>query len=79
MPTTSPLCQYCAHVDDDDAGKCAAFPDGIPDAIMQRGEADEHRKPFKGDGGIRFKPDSALVTQILTGKTTKAIAWRVLG
>jgi hypothetical protein len=33
---------------------CAAFPDGIPDAIAT-GEV-EHRKPYAGDHGIQFEP-----------------------
>lgn len=33
---------------------CDAFPDGIPDEIL-RNDAD-HRKPFKGDRGVRFNP-----------------------
>lgn len=32
---------------------CAAFPDGIPGEILS-GLAD-HSKPYKGDGGFRFK------------------------
>ena len=33
---------------------CDAFPAGIPREI-QLGEHD-HRKPFPGDGGIRYEP-----------------------
>jgi hypothetical protein len=33
---------------------CKAYPGGIPDAIIE-GKVD-HRKPFKGDNGIRFEP-----------------------
>ena len=55
----APLCVECRHLDRSDGpfGKrwgCAAFPDGIPDAIYLGGF--DHRKPFKGDNGIRFEP-----------------------
>jgi len=33
--------------------RCTAFPDRIPEAIML-GEHD-HRKPYKGDNGIRWE------------------------
>jgi hypothetical protein len=36
------------------AGACAAFPNGIPDAIAE-GDV-EHREPYPGDRGIRFEP-----------------------
>lgn len=55
------LCMFCIHLRD--AGspfprKCKAFPDGIPKEIWpdDLGEKSfDHRKPFKGDGGIQFK------------------------
>lgn len=34
--------------------KCTAFPEGIPQAILQ-GDFD-HRKPYPGDNGVRWKP-----------------------
>lgn len=33
---------------------CAAFPAGIPAQILAAQH--DHRKPFPGDGGIRFEP-----------------------
>ena len=41
---------------------CAAFPDGIPDEIFRQGV--DHRKPFKGDHGIRFKLDPAKADRL---------------
>jgi hypothetical protein len=51
------MCYYCVHfVDTTEFGKvptCAAFPNGIPVRILDHGF--DHRKPYKGDNGIRFE------------------------
>lgn len=58
----SPMCLSCVHYDQTtpaDIGsrpKCAAFPEGIPDAIYFDGRVD-HRGPWPGDKGIRFEQD----------------------
>jgi hypothetical protein len=38
--------------------KCKAFPKRIPEEILTGN--DDHSKPFKGDGGIRFEPIKVL-------------------
>lgn len=55
------LCLYCRHIEYSyESGRggpgisCAAFPDGIPDLIVEN-EVD-HRKPVPGDNGIQFEP-----------------------
>jgi hypothetical protein len=45
------VCLNCIHYLH--AGKCIAFPDGIPDSIMFEGN--DHRKPVEGDHGIQFE------------------------
>lgn len=50
--TTVGICDSCRHRRD--ATTCAAFPRGIPVAILT-GDAD-HRKPYPGDHGIRYEP-----------------------
>lgn len=47
-----PICYGCKHLKPDLA--CDAFPEGIPEPILQS-EAD-HQKPYEGDGGIQFEP-----------------------
>ena len=57
MKIVIPICLYCKHFNRDprsDASVCAAFPDGIPDAILFNRR--DHRRPFKGDHGIQFEP-----------------------
>ncbi len=52
----TPQCLACRHLRDgrDPAMACAAFPSGIPDAILTNRH--DHRQPFEGDGGVRFEP-----------------------
>lgn len=47
-------CVYCRHRTSGPDQVCAAFPGGIPDAILTN-RAD-HRGPIEGDHGIRFEP-----------------------
>ena len=51
-----PICAGCKDYNRDGGWgfRCAAFPDGIPEAITFS-EVD-HRDPFDGDRGIRFEP-----------------------
>lgn len=54
-----PLCESCARLGPGPDGvgfACAAFPDGIPDAIYVGGF--DHRQPFDGDGGIRYQMEA---------------------
>lgn len=55
MTVVVPQCLECQHFDEDDveANTCAAFPLGIPSAILL-GRFD-HRKAFPDDRGIRFE------------------------
>ena len=48
----SEQCLHCRHYQGQ--ATCAAYPNGIPSDVMT-GKVD-HRKPVKGDHGIRFEP-----------------------
>jgi len=50
-----PMCMWCKRLDKDGPG-CEAFPDGIPDEILDNQV--DHRKPVDGDRGLQFKPKS---------------------
>ncbi len=51
----APMCWICRHYDDS-AGvmACAAFPEGIPQPIIDF-EFD-HREPHPDDNGVQFEP-----------------------
>ena len=70
------MCLYCIRYvspaqSDNLEGHCAAFPQGIPDSILDN-EVD-HRLPVSGDNGIRFlarrpqweQSGKALVTEAI--------------
>jgi hypothetical protein len=44
-------CLMCRHWIKD--GACAAFPFGVPDAILTNEH--DHREPYDGDNGITFE------------------------
>jgi len=50
------IISQCALCQNKHEGKltCEAFPDGIPDEIIQNKKL--HIEPIIGDNGIRFKP-----------------------
>jgi hypothetical protein len=50
------MCVFCRHFDENKRSgwTCAAFPERIPEAIMQ--QRYDHRTPFPGDHDVRFTP-----------------------
>lgn len=53
MTIILPQCLDCIHLDRNNKPPvCAAFPEGIPDAILMNKV--DHREPVKGDHGIQF-------------------------
>jgi len=54
-------CNYCKHRRVRGITTyCAAFPNGIPDDI--KWNKFDHKKPYEGDGGIRFEVIPGLET-----------------
>ena len=49
-----PICLVCRHFQRGPGYRCKAYPDGIPEPIIDN--AADHREPYDGDGGIQFAP-----------------------
>ena len=47
-------CVWCRHRADG-GDRCRAFPDGIPDAILNNRH--DHNDPYDGDHGVRYEPE----------------------
>jgi len=56
-PTYSLTCSTCEHLTGPIDKTCEAFPGGIPDRIWNG--INDHRKPYPGDGGIRYEKIAA--------------------
>lgn len=59
----APVCLLCRHYDAEAPGypgRCAAFPDGIPEDIWELGNP--HTEPYPGDHGIRFEEVDTITT-----------------
>jgi len=52
-----PICYSCTHLHPGDGMMCDAYPDGIPEAILD--STADHRLPYEGDNGITFVQDPA--------------------
>ena len=52
LTVTRPQCLDCAHQDSEDPFRCLAFPEGIPNEILENRVP--HHTPYAGDNGIRF-------------------------
>lgn len=62
--TMMPICIVCKHLKPDydvHGGTCAAYPEGIPDAIWN--SSVDHRQPHEGDHGIEFAPKDENATR----------------
>ena len=53
-----PMCDACTHLFEGEGWRCAAFPNGVPESILDGTK--DHRRQVAGDQGIRFEQDPAL-------------------
>lgn len=60
---TTPSCAFCRHYLMGQE-RCAAFPDGIPNDILQGYVS--HRKPYPGDHGIQLELKPGLPEAIVS-------------
>jgi len=59
-------CAFCQHVTRaNGVTSCAAFPDGVPAAILNNER--DHRGPFPGDQGLRYELRDELVAEFYPG------------
>jgi hypothetical protein len=65
------LCPYCKHYSQTKPRTCAAFPEGIPQAIFS-GRV-KHILPMDGDGGIVFEAKSEAAARLTDDIVTVAL------
>jgi hypothetical protein len=57
-----PQCFDCKHLapwNPKEPPHCAAFPDGVPEAVFKN--LHDHRKEYPGDHGVRFEPSESAI------------------
>ncbi len=65
MQVVPAICIYCKHFDrnrDGESLTCAAFPGGIPGAILH--SKHDHRLPHDGDNGVQFEVQTGKQPQL---------------
>ena len=67
-------CNYCIHFNKEDLSKvsCEAYKKQIPAKILLNEH--DHRKPYKGDNGIRFELIQGMKKQY--NKLAKSLGWK---
>ena len=59
LPVYSMVCCRCVHLTSMLRRRCAAFPEGVPEAIWVGDN--KHKRPVEGDHGIRFEKRTGLI------------------